>query len=112
MNNIFDGIQRPLQSIFDLSKSIYIPKGINTPALDKDKQWHFEPQKLKVPFIICCAKEKVGDHITGGDIFGKVVENMLITHWILLPPGEMGTITYIAPAANYTLKVTTLERKL
>lgn len=98
MNNIFDGIQRPLQSIFDLSKSIYIPKGINTPALDKDKQWHFEPQKLKV-----------GDHITGGDIFGKVVENMLITHWILLPPGEMGTITYIAPAANYTLKDYVLE---
>lgn len=99
MKNIFDGIQRPLQSIFDLSgKSIYIPRGINTPALDKDAKWYFEPQSLKV-----------GDHITGGDIFGKVVENTLITHWIMLPPGEMGTITFIASADNYTIKETVLE---
>lgn len=98
MDNIFDGIQRPLQSIHDISKSIYIPKGINTPALNKDKQWYFEPQNFKV-----------GDHITQGDIYGKVVENSLVTHWIMLPPGEKGTITYIAPAANYTLKDTVLE---
>lgn len=99
MKNIFDGIQRPLQSIFDMSgKSIYIPRGINTPALDKDASWYFEPQSLKV-----------GDHITGGDIFGKVAENTLITHWVMLPPGEMGTITFIAAAGNYTLKDTVLE---
>jgi len=99
MKNIFDGIQRPLQSIFELShKSIYIPRGINTPALDKDAKWYFEPQSLKV-----------GDHITGGDIFGKVVENTLITHWIMLPPGEMGTITWIAPADKYTIKENVLE---
>jgi len=98
MDNIFDGIQRPLQSIHDLSKSIYIPRGINTPALNKDKAWYFQPQSLKV-----------GDHITGGDIFGKVVENNLIVHWIMLPPGEMGTITFIAPADNYTLKDVVLE---
>lgn len=98
MENIFDGIQRPLESIHELSKSIYIPKGINTPALNKDKQWYFEPQNLKN-----------GDHITGGDIFGKVVENSLINHWIMLPPGEMGTITFIAPPGNYTLKDVVLE---
>jgi vacuolar-type H+-ATPase catalytic subunit A/Vma1 len=94
MSNIFDGIQRPLQSIHDSTKSIYIPRGINVPALDKDHQWHFEPVGFKV-----------GDHITGGDIFGKVLENNLITHSIMLPPNEMGTITFIAPADNYTLKV-------
>jgi len=93
MNNIFDGIQRPLENIHALSKSIYIPRGINTPALDKNKQWYFEPQGLKV-----------GDHITGGDIFGRVVENTLVTHWIMLPPGDMGTINFIAPPGNYTLK--------
>jgi len=98
MDNIFDGIQRPLQSIHDISKSIYIPKGINTPALNKDKQWYFEPQHFKV-----------GDHITQGDIYGKVVENSLVTHWNMLPPGEKGTITFIAPAANYTLKDVVLE---
>jgi len=98
MSNIFDGIQRPLQSIHQTSKSIYIPRGINVPALDKDAQWHFEPQNFKV-----------GDHITGGDIYGKVVENNLITHWIMLPPNDMGTITYIASNDNYTLKDTILE---
>jgi len=46
-----------------------------------------------------------GDNITGGDIFGKVVENTLIVHHIMLPPGEMGTIHYLAKADNYTLKV-------
>jgi len=99
MKNIFDGIQRPLQSIFELAqKSIYIPRGINTPALDKDAKWYFEPQYVKV-----------GDHITGGDIFGKVVENTLIVHWIMLPPGEMGTIKWIAPADYYTLKDNVIE---
>ena len=51
---------------------------------------------------------KVGDHIVGGDHFGKVIENSLIIHWIMLPPGEMGTIIYIASAGNYTLKVNIL----
>jgi len=98
MTNIFDGIQRPLQNIHEISKSIYIPRGINTPALEKDKQWFFEPLDFKV-----------GSHITGGDIFGKVVENSLIVHKIMLPPGEMGTITFIADSGNYTLKDTVLE---
>jgi V-type H+-transporting ATPase subunit A len=97
MGSIFDGIQRPLESIAALSKSIYIPRGINTPALDKDKEWPFEPVNFQV-----------GDHITGGDVFGKVIENSLITHWIMLPPKEMGTIVDIAPAGNYTLKDTVL----
>ena len=48
---------------------------------------------------------KVGDHITGGDIFGLVHENTLINHNIVLPPRAKGTITYIAPAGNYTLQV-------
>jgi len=37
MGTIFDGIQRPLQDIADLTASIFIPKGINTPALNKKK---------------------------------------------------------------------------
>jgi len=97
MTSIFDGIQRPLQEIYQNTQSIYIPKGVNVPALNKSKAWYFEPQL------------KVGDHVTGGDIFGKVVENMLLTHWIMLPPKKMGTITFIAPADNYTLKDVVLE---
>ena len=37
------GIQRPLEDISNLTQSIYIPKGINTPALDRSKKWEFEP---------------------------------------------------------------------
>jgi V-type H+-transporting ATPase subunit A len=98
MGNIFDGIQRPLQSISTLSKSIYIPRGINTPALDKDLSWTFEPMNFKV-----------GQHITGGDIYAKVAENTLITHRIMLPPKEMGTITWMAEPGNYTLQDKILE---
>lgn len=45
MGNIYDGIQRPLQDISELLKSIYIPKGISTPALSRNKSWEFQPLK-------------------------------------------------------------------
>ena len=43
MNRIFDGIQRPLKDINEITESIYIPKGINTPALERDRLWEFKP---------------------------------------------------------------------
>ncbi|TPX48882.1 H+-transporting two-sector ATPase [Synchytrium endobioticum] len=99
MGNIFDGIQRPLQSIQEIAQSIYIPRGINTPALDKKLAWDFEPVNVKV-----------GDHITGGDIFGKVFENTLVnTHNILLPPKALGTVTYIAPQGQYDITQPVVE---
>ncbi|MDP2436171.1 MAG: V-type ATP synthase subunit A [archaeon] len=99
MGNIFDGIQRPLESIYNMVNSIFVPKGINTPALDMNKQWYFQPSP----------SFKVGDPITGGDIFGLVEENSLISHRIMLPPKAKGTITFIAPADNYDLKGTVLK---
>ena len=42
------GIQRPLQDINELTQSIYIPKGINTPALNRATKWDFEPLNAKV----------------------------------------------------------------
>lgn len=65
--------------------------------------WLFEPLK-KVRYVSFLTS-KVGDHITQGDIFGKVEENSLVTHFIMMPPGEKGTIIFIAPAANYTVEV-------
>ncbi|KAJ3415968.1 H(+)-transporting V1 sector ATPase subunit A [Chytridiales sp. JEL 0842] len=97
-SNIYDGIQRPLKGIQDITKSIYIPRGVNTPALDKAYEWEFEPVNFKV-----------GDHITGGDIYGKVFENSLITHNIMLPPKSRGTVVYIAPKGMYNLSQTVLE---
>jgi len=52
MDNIFDGIQRPLESIEALSQSIFIPRGINTVALDREKQWQFTPADVKVIYQI------------------------------------------------------------
>lgn len=45
MGAIFDGIQRPLSDISALTKSIYIPRGINVSALSRDIKWDFTPSK-------------------------------------------------------------------
>ncbi|WFD37307.1 H(+)-transporting two-sector ATPase [Malassezia japonica] len=99
MENIYDGIQRPLEAIQDKSQSIYIPRGINTPALDREKKWQFTPGKFKQ-----------GDHISGGDIFGAVFENPLVKeHKVMLPPRALGTITFIAEKGEYTVEDVILE---
>jgi V-type H+-transporting ATPase subunit A len=98
MNCIFDGIQRPLRTIADLTNTIYIPRGVNTPALDRNLKWFFTGVNFRV-----------GDHITGGDIYGKVVENSIVDHWIMLPPGAMGTVTWIAGDGEYTIEEELIE---
>lgn len=99
METIYDGIQRPLKTIYDVSGSIYIPRGIDVPKLDRTKEWDFTPGKLKV-----------GDQITGGDVFGSVWENSLLTdHKILLPPRARGKITRIAGKGKYKVDEKILE---
>ncbi|KAM3214435.1 hypothetical protein ACQJBY_066748 [Aegilops geniculata] len=73
-------------------------KPLSFPALDKDQQWEFQPNKLGV-----------GDNITNGDLYATVFENTLMKHHIALPPGAMGKISYIAPAGQYSLQDTVLE---
>lgn len=48
MGSIFDGIQRPLKDINEMTNSIYIPRGVNTKALSRDLQWEFSPEAIKV----------------------------------------------------------------
>lgn len=99
METIYDGIQRPLKAIKDMSQSIYIPRGIDAPALSREIKWHFTPGKFTV-----------GDHISGGDIFGSVFENSLLDdHKILLPPRSRGTITWLAPEGDYTVDEKIIE---
>ncbi|KAI9822530.1 MAG: H(+)-transporting V1 sector ATPase subunit A [Pycnora praestabilis] len=99
METIYDGIQRPLKAISQVSDSIYIPRGIAAPALNREIKWDFKP-----------GEKKVGDHITGGDIFGSVFENTLLDdHKIILPPRAKGTITYIAEKGSYTVEEKVLE---
>ena len=62
MGNIYDGIQRPLQEIGEATQSIYIPKGISTPALNRSKQWEFMPSstvKVSLTGILKCEKYKL-----------------------------------------------------
>lgn len=93
MSNIYDGIQRPLESIMKKSEGIYIPRGINTQPLSREAQWDFDPVNFKV-----------GDHIAGGDIYGHVHENSLVNqHKIMLPPRARGTITHLAEKGSYNV---------
>ena len=81
---------------------MFIPRGIAVPSLDRDVKWAFTP----VPTF------KVGDLVTGGDIYGTVPETELIQHRIMVPPNAKGRITFLAPAGNYTIEETTLELEL
>ncbi|EMC93826.1 hypothetical protein BAUCODRAFT_150075 [Baudoinia panamericana UAMH 10762] len=100
METIYDGIQRPLKGISDVSKSIYIPRGIDVPSLNREKKWDFTPSD----------KFKEGDHITGGDVWGSVYENSLLyDHKILLPPRARGTITRMPKKGSYTVDEKILE---
>lgn len=98
MGSIFDGIQRPLDEIRLVTDNIYIPNGINVPALNRKKTWEFQPHNVRI-----------NSHVTGGDVYGIVQENTLIKHKIMLPPRAKGTVTYIAEPGNYDIDETVLE---
>ena len=83
VTNIYDGIQRPLETIFGKYGS-NITRGISEPALDREKIWHFVP----------CVK--AGDTVVPGDIVGTVAETELVLHKILVPAGVQGTVTEIS----------------
>ncbi|XP_015740216.1 V-type proton ATPase catalytic subunit A-like [Coturnix japonica] len=99
LGSIFDGIQRPLRDIAELTGSIYIPRGVNVPALPRHITWDFVPSK----------SIQVGSHVTGGDIYGTVTENSLIQHKIMVPPRCRGTVTHIAPPGHYSVSDVVLE---
>ena len=87
LDQIFDGIQRPLKVIAEHSQSVFVPKGVDVPSLNPSKLWQWEPGKIKE-----------GDVLSQGDKFGQVYENSLFTeHSILVPPKCKGRVTYIAP---------------
>ncbi|XP_027038081.1 V-type proton ATPase catalytic subunit A [Pocillopora verrucosa] len=98
LGSIFDGIQRPLKDINEMTESIYIPRGVNTDALNRSVSWDYKPEGFKI-----------GDHITGGDLFGIVHENTLLNHRLILHPKARGTVTYIAPPGNYNITDVVME---
>jgi len=98
MNNIYDGIQRPLEDIKDATGTIFIPRGIDVPALDRKTKWHFKPSAVKV-----------GDHVTGGDVIGSVQENALVSHRICVPPRAKGTVKSVTGEGEFTVEDTVME---
>uniref|UniRef100_A0A7S2RTS0 H(+)-transporting two-sector ATPase n=1 Tax=Mucochytrium quahogii TaxID=96639 RepID=A0A7S2RTS0_9STRA len=86
MNQIFDGIQRPLERIGQVSEDeVFIDKGITCNSLDRDTKWKYSPKHFSE-----------GDVITGGDIFGEVYENEVMnSHKILCPPNIQGTVVSV-----------------
>ncbi|MCQ4343758.1 MAG: V-type ATP synthase subunit A, partial [Sulfolobales archaeon] len=91
---IYDGVQRPLSTIGDLTKSPFVARGIDVPALDRNKKWHFVPNKSLKP----------GDKVGPGDILGTVQETELIEHRILVPPNVHGTLKSLASEGDYTVE--------
>ena len=79
LSNIYDGIQRPLEAIRE-RHGANIAKGIDEPALDRGKYWHFVPAHV------------FGDKVGPGDVYGTVQETEVISHKIMVPPGVSGTI--------------------
>ncbi len=83
---IYDGIQRPLDIIRD-KVGDHITRGVDIPAIDRKKRWHFKP------FL------KKGAEVTHGDILGTVEETTVVVHKILVPHGVQGQITEIQKGA-------------
>jgi len=92
LGQIYDGLQRPLSAIAQITKSPFVARGISIPALDRQKKWHFVP------------KVKPGDKVSPGDILGVVQETDLIEHRILVPPNVHGTLKEIAKEGDYTVE--------
>ena len=90
LRSIYDGIQRPLDEIQAVSGD-YLPRGVDVPSLDKNKEWEFVPTA------------QVGDKVGGGDIIGTVDETSAIVHKILIPPNVSGTIKSIVSKGRYTV---------
>ena len=99
LDNIFDGIQRPLRTISKKTQNCFIPRGVNVLPLDDSAMWEFAPAEGL----------KVGDKVTGGSIFATVQENALLEHRLMCPPNAAGVVTYVAPAGQYAVNEEVLE---
>ena len=93
LNNIFDGIERPLERIAD-SAGAFITRGVSVDSLDRQKKWetHITVEK--------------GQYLHGGDIIAEVPETRAIVHKCMVPPDLEGTVTDVVPDGGYTIDET------
>lgn len=86
---IYDGIQRPLEKMFELAGT-NIKKGIDLPALDRERKWKF------------VAEASLGDKVSEGDVLGYVTETSVIRHKIMVPIGVSGIVESLE-SGEYTV---------
>ena len=88
IENIYDGIQRPLEEIVKRTGS-NLQRGVEVPALTREKKWSYTPVA------------KVGDAVTGGDVLGTVPETSVVLHKIMVPNGVSGTVEWVIQPGDY-----------
>ena len=88
IGSIYDGIQRPLDDIMRVTGGNLLNRGVEVPALKRDRTWDF------------VATAAVGEAVTGGDILGWVQETEVVVHKIMVPPAVKGTLTAICPGVH------------
>jgi V/A-type H+-transporting ATPase subunit A len=92
VGEIFDGIQRPLKAIDEVSP-IFIAPGIRLPKLDRNKVWEF------IPTV------QIGEQVEAGSRIGYVQETSLIKHWIMVPADFEGEgVVEKIETGNYTIE--------
>ena len=90
IENIYDGIQRPLEEIVR-RVGANITRGIQVPPLNREKLWKFTPVA------------QIGDTVTAGDVLGTVPETEVVLHKIMVPNGLTGTVEWLAEAGQYNI---------
>lgn len=91
INNIFDGIERPLEKIAE-GNGAFIPTGVNVDSLDREKLWdaHIAVQP--------------GDYVHGGTVIAEVPETKSITHKVMVPPDTEGKVVRVVTDGAYTIE--------
>mgnify|MGYP001779460407 FL=1 len=99
LNNIFDGIERPLERIAE-SGGAFITRGVSVDELDKEKLWDTH------------ITVGIGDLVHGGMIIAEVPETRAIVHKCMVPPDVEGKVISVVPDGQYTIKDTLITLEL
>jgi V/A-type H+-transporting ATPase subunit A len=90
ISSIYDGIQRPLDAIMEVSGGGSLKRGVEVPSLNREAKWEF------------VASAAAGDRVIGGDVLGTVQETPVVEQKIMVPNGVEGTIKSIR-SGQYTV---------
>ena len=97
IGNMFDGIQRPLEKLYETSGD-FITRGQQMENLDTQKKWHFIPVLQE------------GAQVGALSVFGEIPETGSVRHKAMIPlplsgaaSAADGVLEYIAPEGEYTI---------